>query len=69
MKPLKVFILPQCQSPRLKNNAIRRGNLTPLFLKRWQVLTVCRLRRNDTVKHRTVEHFRKRQRRSAHLQA
>ena len=69
MKPLKGFILPQCQSPRLKNNAIRRGNLTPLFLKRSQVLTVCRLRNNDTLKHRTLEHFCKRQCPSAHLQA
>ena len=42
MKPLKKFILPQCQSPRFKNNAIRRGKLTPLFLKRSQVLAVCR---------------------------
>ena len=69
MKSLKMFILPQCQSPRLKNNANRRGNSAPLFLKRSQVLTVCRLRNNDTLKHRTVDHFCKRQRRSAHLQA
>ena len=42
MKPLKRFLLSRCQSPRLKNNANRRGNLAHLFLKRSQVLTVCR---------------------------